>query len=126
MQYSIVSRNLIFIIFTFFVSVHMTQAAYNVSFLIGECYGNFHSYVTDCNGSVLFDEGFRDCSRGNYLFQWYDAPSLYCVHAYPQIEPKTNRYIQYTNVNACLEIEGSELSYTITDLPDQIGHCWEP
>ncbi|RIA89498.1 hypothetical protein C1645_850873 [Glomus cerebriforme] len=116
MQYSIVSRNLIFIIFTFFVVAHMTQA-YNVSFIAGDCYGIWHTYVTDCNGKVIHDVGFKPCDFIGHFFKWYDAPSVFCVHAYPQLFPKRNRYISYTNVNACLEVDGNEFDWSLTDIP---------
>ncbi|CAG8857044.1 26790_t:CDS:1, partial [Gigaspora margarita] len=45
-----------------------------------------------CNENVLRDPGLKECSIKKVLFSWDEVPSLYCVHAYPQIYSQRNRY----------------------------------
>ncbi|CAG8491719.1 7825_t:CDS:2 [Diversispora eburnea] len=98
MQFSIIAR----IIF-FFVFVHVIQA-YKTT-LLGDFASICHIYVTDCNGEVLRDAGRKDCNQAK-IFEWDEAPDIYCLHVYPITKPKDNRYIMVTKNDSCIDVCG--------------------
>ncbi|CAG8738007.1 44016_t:CDS:1, partial [Gigaspora margarita] len=85
------------------------------------CSGVFHIHVTDCNGNVLFDTGLKDCDFKKVIFSWYEAPSLYCVHVYPQLYPDRNRYQEVYNRDSCFGLCGDELSWSFD--PQNMTYC---
>ncbi|GES84139.1 hypothetical protein GLOIN_2v1735201 [Rhizophagus clarus] len=117
MQYSSsISRNLMFIIFTIFL-FNLRAQSYYTGILSNQnncvdCDGQFHVYVTDCNGSVLRDAGIKDCGDvfhgSDVWFYWEQAPDLYCVHVYPQTHPPRNRYQQFYKTDSCMILGGNE------------------
>nr|AMJ52419.1 hypothetical protein [Rhizophagus clarus] len=117
MQYpSSISRNLMFIIFTIFL-FNLRAQSYYTGILTTQnncvdCDGQFHVYVTDCNGSVLRDAGIKDCGdvfhSSDVWFYWEQAPDLYCVHVYPQTHPPRNRYQQFYKTDSCMILGGNE------------------
>ncbi|CAG8683792.1 10166_t:CDS:1, partial [Gigaspora rosea] len=74
-----------------------------------------------CNGNVLRDPGFKSCDSKNMLYSWNEAPSLYCVHAYPQIHPQRNRYQEVYNSDSCFGIYGGEEDWSFD--PQDMKYC---
>jgi hypothetical protein len=83
--------------------------------------GIFHIYVTDCHGKVIRDKGWITCTEKS-MFDWYQAPSLYCVHVYPQTHPKRNRYFVIQDSDSCFRLEGDEESWTYERV-DDVSFC---
>ncbi|CAG8688559.1 13834_t:CDS:2, partial [Funneliformis mosseae] len=91
---------------------HMTQAYYTG--IAANCAGVFNVYVTDCNGKVIRNKGRVNCAS-QHILDWYDAPSVYCVHLNPQLHPKDNRYKYVQNADSCFELRGNEISWSFHD-----------
>ncbi len=90
--------------------------------------GIFHVYVTNCNGSAIRDAGKKSCSffDSEVLFNWKEAPDLYCVHVYPQTHPPRNQYFEYRSTNSCMTLSGDEENWHFeqTDMANCInGRC---
>jgi hypothetical protein len=60
---------------------------------------------------VIRNKGWVSCAATS-LFDWYDAPSLYCVHVYPQTHPKRNRYFMIQDSDSCFSLYGDEEVWT--------------
>ena len=56
---------------------------------------------------MIRNKGWVSCA-GSSLFDWYEAPSLYCVHVYPQVHPKRNRYFMIQDSDSCFNLNGDE------------------
>lgn len=72
-------------------------------------------YVTDCHGKVIRNKGWVNCASP-HIFDWYEAPSWYCVHLYPQLRPKDNRYQEVKDRDSCFELHGNEFSWTFNEV----------
>ncbi|RIB28529.1 hypothetical protein C2G38_2137308 [Gigaspora rosea] len=124
MQYSSASHNLTFIIFIIFLFTHGVQ-----SYVTGVsttqaghwCSGFFHLYVTDCYGTVILDPGFKSCDFPDVLLWWNEAPSHYCVHAYPQTHPQRNRYQEVHDSNSCFGLYGGYEDWSFD--PQDMKYC---
>lgn len=60
---------------------------------------------------MIRDKGWVSCIDED-LFDWYETPSLYCVHVYPQIHPKRNRYFMIQDSDSCFNLVGDEEFWT--------------
>ncbi|CAB4433644.1 unnamed protein product [Rhizophagus irregularis] len=89
--------------------------------IASNCAGVFHVYVTDCHGKVIRDKGLVNCAK-QHIFDWYEAPSLYCVHLYPQLRPKDNRYKEVKDRDSCFELYGNEFSWSFHE-KDSLLDC---
>ncbi|CAG8811907.1 30013_t:CDS:1, partial [Racocetra persica] len=65
-----------------------------------------HVYVTDCNGQVIRNAGWKDC--GDSTWDWDDAPDVYCIHIYPRTNSNDNKYCQGYR-DACFQVHGDLL-----------------
>ncbi|RIB18391.1 hypothetical protein C2G38_2085758 [Gigaspora rosea] len=70
-----------------------------------------HLYVTDCNGHVLRDPGWKKCADNTW--HWDEAPdSIYCLYAYHRTNAHDNKYCNATKT-ACFNVDGDITSWNI-------------
>jgi hypothetical protein len=63
------------------------------------------SYVTDCNGTIIWGPTGKQYCDGCQSVDWSDAPDFYCVHTYDLIETGDNAYFKVWKADSCLEAE---------------------
>ncbi|CAJ0751263.1 12337_t:CDS:2, partial [Entrophospora sp. SA101] len=86
-----------------------------------------HTYITDCNGHVLADDGMKDCST-NYAFcraSSHDLPDgmTYCTHMIVQGHiGSNNRYIEASDT-ACFHLHGNVFHWTFDQI-DCHDYCY--
>ncbi|CAJ0758710.1 9711_t:CDS:2, partial [Entrophospora sp. SA101] len=86
-----------------------------------------HSYITDCNGHVLVDDGMKDCSTdyGFCRVSSHDLPdgTTYCTHMIVQGHiGGNNRYIEASDT-ACFHLHGNVFHWTFDQI-DCHHYCY--